>query len=446
MKLCFLYRSSRLFKGIAFTALLIAIAFLIDSCKKNAADLTVSTVSADMVLTWNNAGTVAVTRMAPLTGSGPLPPMPESLIYAMINVAMHDALNTIRPMYERYALTDSIEKNASPAAAVAQAAHDVIVYLLPPQTAYADSLLQVSLSSIPDETSKTKGINLGKASAMAMMAKRQNDGASTVQYVVQQGTLPGKYRSTPPFDEAPFLGFMAVPGWGNITPFSLPSGDMYRPEAPYTINSPEYTKDYNEIKTLGSGNSTARTADQTQIAMFWLENVPLWYNRVARNMSMEQGMDAWKTARLFALLQMAEADANIAALNAKYYYFCWRPISAVTSGDSDGNADTQGDVTWQPLAPPTPPIPDYPSNHAVNGGAAAALIAAFFQKDQISFSATSSALPNVTRSYSSLSQSALECSLSRIYVGYHFRHAVIEGDNQGAKIGVYVYAHSLKPL
>jgi hypothetical protein len=403
-------------------------------------------VDAGMVLTWNNAATVAVTRMAPLTGSGPLPPMPESRIYAMVFVAMHDALNTIHPRYTRYALTDPIQKHASPGAAVAQAAHDVIVSLLPPQQGYADSLLNASLNSIPAGNVKMKGIDIGKASAAAMLAKRQNDGVATAQFPLPQGISPGQYRSTPPFDGPPFNGFMAVPGWGNITPFSLTSGDQFRPGAPYAVNSPEYTKDFNEIKSLGSSTSVTRTADQTQIALFWLENAPLGWNRIARNLSIKHRLGAWESARLFALLQMAEADANIASLNAKYFYLFWRPITAVRLADSDGNPDTQGDPSWDVLAPPTPPVPDYPSNHAENGGAASELIEEFFHHDHIPFSATSSSLPNVTRSFNSLSQAAFENSLSRIYVGYHFRHAVVEGQKSGEKIGQFVINHSLKPL
>jgi hypothetical protein len=403
-------------------------------------------VSAHMVLTWNDAATVAVTRMAPLTGSGPLPPYVEARIYAMVFVAMHDALNTIHPQYARYALSDPIQGCASPNAAIAQAAHDVLVSLLPPQQVYADSLLNASLGLIPVGHAKSKGIDIGKASAAAMIAKRQNDGAAAAQFDLPQGTLPGQYRSTPPFDGPPFNGFMAVPGWGNVDPFSLSSGAAFRPEPPYAINSAAYTKDYNEIKSLGSSTSTTRTADQTQIALFWLETAALGWNRIARNQCIKRNMCAWETARLLALLQMAVADAIIAAVNAKYFYLYWRPITAVRLGNVDGNPDTKGDPSWDVLVPPTPPVPDYPSNHAVNGGAASELLEEFFHHDHIAFSATSSSLPNVTRSFSSLSQAANENALSRIYAGYHFRHAVVEGNKQGEQIGLYVIQHSLRPL
>ena len=453
----------RLFTAWQSAIYLLMLSVLLHACKKgmrsdqqgsnlfsapsglNHQDVNFNHVSANMVLIWNNAATVAVAQMAQFTGSGPLPPMPESRIYAMVNVAMHDALNTIDPEYKRYALTDPVKKSASPDAAVAQAAHDVIVGLLPPQTGYADALLVNSLSTVSNGNEKTEGINIGKAAALAMLAKRLNDGVATCQFSLPQGTLPGEYRSTAPFDGPPFNGFMAVPGWGNIIPFSLLSGDAFRPEPPYPVNSQMYTTDYNEVKSLGKSNSIFRTPDQTQIALFWRENAPRGWNRIARNLSIQHNFNAWETARLLALLQMAEADANIAALNAKYHFMYWRPITAIHLGGSDDNNDTQGDPTWEVLAPPTPPVSDYPSNHAVNGGAAAELIEEYFHHDRISFSASSSSLPNITRSFNSLSEAEHENSLSRIYIGYHFRHAVEAGEKQGEKIGLYVYNHALQP-
>ena len=401
-------------------------------------------ISPAMVLTWNEAGTQAIANMAPLTGSGPLPPMPESRIYAMINVAMHDALNNIVPKYQTYALNNARDKDADANAAVAQAAHDVIVAQLPPQQAFADGLLTTSLASVPDGGSKTRGIALGKAAAKAILDLRANDGSDVAQTPYTQGTLPGQYRSTPPFDGPPFNGFVAVPGWGNIKPFCLTSGSQFRPVPPYAINSPEYTADYNDVKNLGAATGSARSADQTQIAVFYLENAPLHFNRIARTMIGKYNLDAWRAARLLALLQLAEADANIACLNAKFYYNFWRPITAIRLGNADGNNNTVGDATWDVLAPPTPPVPDYPSNHSVNGGAGAEILRDYFGSDNISYSQTSSSLPGVTRNLNSFSQSAMENALSRVYVGYHFRNACVKGVDQGNKVGKYVFDNYLK--
>jgi hypothetical protein len=397
-----------------------------------------------MVLIWNDAATQAVTRAG--TGpNGPLPPMPESYIYAQVNVAMHDALNSINPKYKTYALLNTVDRGANADAAVAKAAHDIIVELLPPETAYADSLYQVSLNSIEDGTSKTKGIDIGQEAAAAMIAKRSNDGYATAQVPYIEGTLPGQYRFTPPFDGPPYNGFAAVPAWGQITPFGVASSSQFRPDPPYAVNSPQYTADYDEVKGLGAATNSTRTPDQTQIGLFWLENSPLGWNRIARNLIKERNMDALTTAHLLGVLHMALADANISSLEAKYYYKYWRPITAVQLGNSDGNPGTVGDLSFSILSPPTPPVPDYPSNHAVNGGAAAQVLTGFFGGN-ISFSATSSSLPNVTRHFSNFIQAAQENALSRIYVGYHFRNAVNKGVAQGYLVGEYVFDHALKEL
>ena len=155
-------------------------------------------------------------------------------------------------------------------------------------------------------------------------------------------------------------------------------------------------------------------------------------------------LDPWKSARLLALLQMAEADANIACLNAKFYYNYWRPITAIRLGDTDGNSNTIGDALWDVLAPPTPPVPDYPSNHSTNGGAGAEILRDYFGSDNISYAQTSSSLPGVTRNLKSFSQSAMENALSRVHVGYHFRNACMKGVEQGTKVGKYVFENFLK--
>jgi hypothetical protein len=410
------------------------------SCKKDKHQNTDDTdnKSAAMVLLWNDAGTQAV-RRAPS-----VPPMTESRVYAIVNLAMYDALNNITPKYEAYALKDAPVTDADADAAVAQAAHDVIVAVLPPQQAYADSLLGVVLTGIVTGIAKNHGIALGKAAAKAILDNRANDGAATAQYAYVQGTLPGQYRSTPPFDAPPNTGFVMFPGWGKLKPFGLNTAAQFRAAPPYDVSSTEYATDYNEIKKFGCATCPDRTADQTQVGLFWLENVPYSTNRIARILIEQNKLGAWKAARLLALLQMAEADANIACFEGKFFYNFWRPITAVRLGENDGNAATTGDPTWNILAPPTPPVPDYPSNHATDGGAGIEIIKDFFGKEDVQLSLISTTLPGVTRSFINLSQVAREISLSRIYVGYHFRNAVLTGEDNGRKIGKYIFDNCLK--
>jgi len=414
----------------------------------------IGNVSPAMVLTWNDAATYVVVTTLQQQPTPRIPPFRESHYYAMVNLAMHDALNNIIPKYKTYAL-NARDKDANPDAAVAQAAHDVISSffgkLNPPANntpqLVQDSihnLLEQSLNLIPDGEPKTKGIVLGAAAAQAIIQNRTNDGSLSAAGTITQGTLPGEYRSTPPFTAT---GFYDSPGWGNVKTFGLLNSTQFPVPPPYDLNSAEYTADYDEIKRMGCATCTGvngRTEDQEKIARFWVESSAFGWNKIAKAIIAEKNLNAWKTARLLALLQMSIADAYIACLKAKMIHFFWRPLTAIQLGDSDGNPDTAGDPTWQVLVAPIPPIADHPSAHAAAGGAAAELIKVFFDKDDFSFSFESSSLPANPRSYTSLSDAARENSLSRIYVGYHFRKACMDGEALGNSVGNWIAGHSLK--
>jgi hypothetical protein len=451
-------------------SLMILTAFFVSGCKKETTTSTneeISTssrfdnngegrgnVSPEMVLRWNDAATYVVVRTLQLQAAPRIPPFRESHYYAMVNIAVHDALNNIIPKYSTYAL-NARDKDADPDAAVAKAAHDVISYffgkLNPPANntpqVIQDSihnLLVQCLNLIPDGEAKTKGIALGAAAAQAIIENRTNDGIANAIFAITQGTQPGEYRSTPPFTVS---GFYDSPGWGNLKTFGIENSTQFEVPAPYPLNSAEYTTDYNEVKSLGCLTCTGpggRTQDQENIAKFWVESSALGWNKVAKAIIAERNLDAWKTARLFALLQMSVADAYIACLKAKMIHFFWRPYTAIQLGDNDGNPNTVGDPGWQVLVSPIPPIADHPSAHAAAGGAAAEVMKHFFENDDINFSFQSSSLPGSTRNYGSLSQAARENSLSRLYVGYHFRKACMDGEALGKSVGDWIGTHSLQ--
>jgi membrane-associated phospholipid phosphatase len=192
------------------------------------------------------------------------------------------------------------------------------------------------------------------------------------------------------------------------------------------------------LKRIGSVNSPWRTAEQTEIARFWAEGAPAGWNRIANTVIRQQRLDPWKAARVLALVNFASADSFIASFAAKYHYRFWRPVTAIRRADEDGNPLTTPDPSWEPLfsAPPylTPPIPDYPSNHAVVGAAVAEVLAQFFG-DRVRFSATSTSLPGVTRTFDGFTTAAVENGLSRAYAGIHFLRAVVDGYWQGRGIG-----------
>ena len=231
-----------------------------------------------------------------------------------------------------------------------------------------------ALDEIPDGPAKTRGIELGRAAAAAILALRAADGSDTTLFdsEYEQGTAPGVWRFTPGFD------FAFAPGWAEVTPFVLRDSSQFRPGPPYALTRRKYTADFNEVKSLGGDGVTtpsARTAEQTEIALFWVESSPLQWNRIARTVSADTGLDLWEQARLFGLLNMALADGYIGSFETKYHYNYWRPVTAIQTADTDGNPDTSADPTWTPLVP-TPPIPDYDSAHSVEGGAAAKVLEA----------------------------------------------------------------------
>jgi hypothetical protein len=211
------------------------------------------------------------------------------------------------------------------------------------------------------------------------------------------------------------------------------------------LTSAEYAADYNEVKAVGELNSATRTAEQSEIARFWYEGSPNGWNRIARVVAAQRGLDTWRNARLFGLLNFAMADGFIAGFDSKYFYDFWRPITAIRAGATDSNPATVADPAWATFLV-TPAAPDYPSTHSVLGAAAAETLASFFGADTISFTTTSGApFPGITRSYTSFSQAARENADSRVYAGIHFRSACRDGLIQGTRGGRYVVEHALRP-
>ena len=417
--------------------------------------------SADAVVTWNqHAAQAATAACLHISGNG----LAESRMYAMMHAAIHDAVNAIDRRSRPYAFNAKVHGPTSLDAAVAAAARDVLVSVIPtlPESpecvasgvASVNGSYAAALAPIPDGPRKANGLGVGQAAAAAIVALRARDGSDApwVDPDYPQGTEPGEWRFTPDF---PFA-FAFAPNYGKVTPFVLAHSSQFPPRAPYHLASAKYAADYNEIKLLGGDDITtrsARTADQTEIGLFWIESSPLSWNRLARALSVGMGLDPWENARLFGLLNLAMADGYIASWEVKYHYNFWRPITAIRLGDTDGNPDTEGVSDWTPLQP-TYPMPDHDSGHAVQGGVAAEILKRVFGTDDVEFTACSTTLPAgsrcgdaaaVIRSYSSFSQAADENAVSRIYIGIHFRRAVEEGVRHGRRIAAYTVERFMKP-
>jgi PAP2 superfamily len=368
---------------------------------------------ADPVIDWNIAMT-SYSESQPPPGIGPLF---ESRNYAIAHIAMLNAITG----------DDAAAQPFNKVAAVAQAAHDVLVNLFPGGADQFDALLASQLAAIPDGAAKTRGIYLGATAAARKLAVRANDGSATAQGPYTPGTQPGDYRFTPPFD------FALATKWGQVRPFVLKSGHQFRAPAPYTVRDLQYTFDFNEIKALGSKDSVARTPDQTNLAIFWYESAPNGWNRISRTLVAKQSNTLLEHARLFAALNASLADAYIASLDSKYTYNFWRPITAIQLAGHDGNRLTTPDLDWQPLLL-TPPVPDYPSAHAAAGGAASSVLIWFFGGDKHTFTLAST-FPVPPRTFYRISDAAKENSISRMFVGIHFRLACTVGYEQGLQVG-----------
>ena len=287
---------------------------------------------------------------------------------------------------------------------------------------------------------KVRGVALGEAAAAAILALRSHDGSDTtfLDFNYVPGPDPGDFQFIPGYPL-----FAGAPGWGRVTPFVLRSSTHHRPRPPYDLPSGKYAADFNEVKSLGAIDSTTRTDEQEEIAMFWLEGSPPGWNRIARIVARRHRLDLWEHARLFGLLNLASADAYIADFENKYFFEFWRPITAIRAAGTDGNPHTIPDPAWESLVP-SPPAPDHPSGHSGQGAAMAVVLARSFG-DKVSFRTTSVTRPGVVRSFSSFSKAAEENADSRIYVGFHFRHATTEGLKLGARIGTVAFNHYLRP-
>ena len=416
--------------------------------------------AADAVTDWNARASRAVLAacISPIQD-----PLHEARLYAMMHLAIHDALNAIERRSHPYAFRAREEPGASTDAAVAAAARHVLVPLIsqigfpfPPTCsesgiALVEADYQAALAAVPAGWAKTKGIELGRAAATAVLALRQHDGSDTplLDFAYPQGTTPGAYRFTPGYN------FAFAPGWGNVTPFVPDRGQPSGARRPFPLKSRRYLADFDEVKQLGGdgvNTPSARTPEQTEIALFWVESAPLQWNRIARTVSEQRALDPWENARLFGLLNLALADGYIATFATKYHYNFWRPVTAIREADDDGNDNTVADPMWTPLLP-TPPIPDHDSGHSVEGGAAAQVLTRFFHTDDVAFSTCSLTLPPgstcadaspLLRWYASFTQAADENGLSRILVGFHFRNAVEQGIRHGRAVGDHVVDHALR--
>ena len=366
-----------------------------------------------------------------------IPPARQTRHMAIVQTAVHDAVNGITGDYATYLPASLPPGGASPEAAAIAAAHHALrnLFSSPAQIAALDLAFAASLAS-HGLSEVDPGIAFGRAAAANILAARANDLSAQAQfdYTVPGAGQPGVWIR---LNNAPAL----LPGWGAVTPWVLNSGSQFRPDPPPALDSEQYTSDYNEIKEIGALNSPTRTTLQTQIAQFWLGSPVAIWNPALLQALAARDFDLSQTARAFALFYLAAADASIACWEAKYHYNFWRPQLAIRGGDTDGNGLTAADPGWLPQVM-TPPHPEYPSGHTANSGAMAAVLRLLFGDEPgVEIEVT---IGSITRRWSSFSEGVDEVIDGRVYSGFHFRTSDEVGARLGRQVGRYVMTHALK--
>jgi hypothetical protein len=379
------------------------------------------------VLVWNEAALRAIR-------ADRTPPPVAARNLAVVHLAVHDAVaatgGTDRPFRVRFA--DPID--ADPAAAAAVAAHRALVELYPARAAEFDETLDETLDLVPEGPAKTRGVTLGQTTAEAVLRWRAADSRISARSDYRPRPGPGRWRPTPPAHAQPLL-----PGWAGVPFFALDDPATFRPPPAPAVGSPEYDRAYQEVRALGGTESVARTRDQTGVAVFWADGdgtvtPPGHWNRIAQTVATDRRLTPRESARLFALLNVAMADAAVVCWECKFRYDVWRPVTAIR----------EADPCWTPLLP-TPPFPAYTSGHSSFSGAAAAALAAFFGTDEVAFTTTSDGLPGVRRSFRSFSEAAGEAGQSRVYGGIHWQFDNTAGLACGRAVGDHVARRFARP-
>lgn len=392
---------------------------------------------SDMVLRWNEVALDAI------RAERTAPPMAARNL-AIVHLAIYDAVNAVDRRYRPYAVGAIPEAGASADAAAAAAGYHSLVALYPQRKAHFDRALTESLAELPPGDGRDAGADLGRFVADKIVELRQGDGSAEAQTDYAPMPAPGVWERTPPRREEPLY-----PLWGNVKPFAMRPGTQYKVPVPPALGSREYAAAFREVKRLGGKRSAARTAEQTDIALFWADNAgtatpPGHWNTIAQTIARQRGTSLADNARLFALLNMSLADAGIYCWIIKFHYGFWRPITGIHRADEDGNPDTDADPTWEPLIE-TPRFPSYTSGHSTFSGAGASALASFFGTDRMRFSTTSEGLPGVTRRFESIWSAAEEAGMSRIYGGIHWQFDNTEGLAAGKTLGQYVFRNYLQP-
>jgi hypothetical protein len=416
-------------RRVSFAALaLLAAAVVLGGATKSSAHNQLNGPPDTYVANWDAVATQAV-------GAAGLTPPEGHVLFAYVTIAVFDSVMAIKGGHRPFAVDVDAPRGASAEAAVAAAAHRILVHYLPAQApTILDPAYASSLSTIPDGKAKTDGIAVGEQVADLLIAQRADDGfRAPATYTPPNPPIPGVWIPTAP---TPPIGTSI----GLMEPFSLDSADQFRPDEPPALGSKKWARDYNEVKEIGSSTSTTRTPEQTVAARFWAEPPVPQARGSFRKFVLDHDLDVVNAARFMAMVSVVYADAVIACFDAKYHYAFWRPITAIRAGDTDGNDATVGDPAWSTLLPATPNHPEYPSAHSCITPAGGRVIARFLGTNRIAFT-----VPSLTglgdRHFDRPRDLQYEVSNARIWGGIHYRSSIEDGIKIAKKTANQVLAH-----
>jgi hypothetical protein len=367
-------------------------------------------------------------------------PFTQARFAAITQLAVFDAVNACTGKYEPYLGTITAPIGASPEAAAIAAAHGVLKNYFSASGATLDAARLQSLAAIPDGQPKNDGITVGEAAAAAMIAARASDGSTPPLTFLPDTTDPGVWQPT-----QPLFGPGILLHWQNVAPFGIKRSDQFRSGPPPALTSRRYRRDYDEVKAVGDASSI-RPQDRTDVARFFAVVPPTQVlNRAALLVSAAQGKSLSENARGFALINMAISDASVAVFETKYFYVFWRPVTAIQTGDSDGNPRTEPDPSWTPFIA-TPSFPGYPSAHASASGAGRRIAERLYGPVGHVITLSHPAIPDVTLQYTTFRDITDDIDDARVYSGIHFRFDQEAGSQQGDQVGAYVYTHNLRRM
>ncbi len=392
------------------------------------------------VLYWNDQALNAI-RLART------PPPIASHHLAAVHAAIHDAVVGITRTHRAWQGDATAPAGANMDAAIASAAYTVINALWG-QAANPENYRRAydqTLAAIPDGPAKTDGLAFGKKVAEAVLALRGQSGWNKPVEGTFSSTEPGLWRETPPGFRPPVL-----PHWAKVVPFVMKSPDQFRAPPPPAVNSKQAADEMAEIVRIGARDNAERTEYQTLAAPFWADDLgsatpPGHWNVIAQDLTRRHKLSTADTARFFALLNLAMADAGITIWETKFHYRTWRPETSIREITKEINPHATAHPDFIPLMV-TPAFPSYISGHSTFSAAGSRLVERWFGTDDIEFTTTSDGLPGAVRTFKKLSECRDEVGMSRLWGAIHVMADNVEGQKAGIKIADYVFETALLPV